>query len=164
MIATILRCRVCESVEPASGRDRCARCDGPQDVTYEWDALRGSVTRESLAAGPASMWRYAAMLPVQAQAGAPGWTPLVQADRLSEQLGIDLWVKLENENPSGSFRTGSPPSPGRRPPSSGSRRSAAPRRATSATPSPRRRRCGEWTRSCWRPRASRARWAHTSCP
>jgi threonine synthase len=91
-------------VAPAGAADRCERCDGPQDVVYEWDELRGAVTRETLAAGPASMWRYSALLPVGGAAPSPGWTPLFRADRLSEQLGIDLWLKLENANPSGSFK------------------------------------------------------------
>lgn len=104
MIAAALRCRVCEAVAPAGAADRCERCDGPQDVVYEWDALRGTVTRDTLAAGPQSMWRYAPLLPVRGAAATPGWTPLVRAERLSEQLGIDLRLKLENENPSGSFK------------------------------------------------------------
>jgi threonine synthase len=104
MIAAALRCRVCEAVAPPGAADRCERCDGPQDVVYEWDELRGTVTRETLTQGPASMWRYSALLPVGGEARSPGWTPLVRADRLSEQLGVDLWLKLENANPSGSFK------------------------------------------------------------
>jgi len=104
MIAAALRCRVCEAVAPAGAADRCERCDGPQDVVYEWDELRDTVTRDTLAAGPGSMWRYSALLPVSGAAASPGWTPLVRAEGLSEQLGIDLWLKLENANPSGSFK------------------------------------------------------------
>jgi threonine synthase len=33
-----------------------------------------------------------------------GSTPLVQAPRLSERLGIDLWLKVEGANPTGSFK------------------------------------------------------------
>jgi threonine synthase len=33
-----------------------------------------------------------------------GSTPLVHADVLSEELGLDLWLKLESMNPTGSFK------------------------------------------------------------
>jgi threonine synthase len=33
-----------------------------------------------------------------------GSTPLVRADRLSERFGVDLWLKLEGMNPTGSFK------------------------------------------------------------
>ena len=33
-----------------------------------------------------------------------GGTPLVHAPRLTEQLGIDLWLKIEGANPTGSFK------------------------------------------------------------
>jgi threonine synthase len=33
-----------------------------------------------------------------------GGTPLVHAPRLSEELGLDLWLKMEGANPTGSFK------------------------------------------------------------
>ena len=33
-----------------------------------------------------------------------GSTPLVRADRISEQLGVEVWLKLESSNPTGSFK------------------------------------------------------------
>jgi threonine synthase len=33
-----------------------------------------------------------------------GGTPLVHADRLSDELGIDAWLKVEGANPTGSFK------------------------------------------------------------
>ena len=33
-----------------------------------------------------------------------GSTPLIRASRLSERYGIDLWLKLESANPTGSFK------------------------------------------------------------
>ena len=33
-----------------------------------------------------------------------GRTPLVRADRLSDRFGVDLWLKLEGLNPTGSFK------------------------------------------------------------
>src|SRR5579862_4620995 len=33
-----------------------------------------------------------------------GSTPLIRARRLSEQTGVDVWLKLEGANPTGSFK------------------------------------------------------------
>ena len=33
-----------------------------------------------------------------------GDTPLIHADRLSERLGADVWLKYEGLNPTGSFK------------------------------------------------------------
>ena len=106
MTETALRCRVCETVTPSQLADQCERCDGPLDVTYDWDALRGTVSRQSITDGPQSLWRYAPLLPVapDGRGLAAGWTPLRRADRLSELLGIDLWLKLETGNPTQSFK------------------------------------------------------------
>ncbi len=52
--------------------------------------------------------RYQAWLPVT-PATPPlslgeGNTPLVRLDRLSRELGLDLWAKVEGQNPTGSFK------------------------------------------------------------
>src|SRR5678815_1755671 len=64
--------------------------------------------RDSIQAGPHSLWRYADFLPLEGAARAPlptGWTPLVKADRLAERLGIgELYVKNETANPTHSFK------------------------------------------------------------
>ncbi len=100
-----LRCRVCEEVAPPEPLDACRRCDGPTDVTYDWDRVARLATREAVADGPDSLWRYHALLPAGARIehGA-GWTPLRRADRLSDALGIDLRLKLEDTNPTRSYK------------------------------------------------------------
>ncbi len=100
-----LRCRVCEEVVVAEPLDACHRCDGPTDVTYDWDRLARLLDRETVAAGPESLWRYHHLLPAGAhvEVGA-GWTPLVHSDELSELLGIDLHLKLEDANPTRSYK------------------------------------------------------------
>src|SRR5262245_2318650 len=98
-----LRCRVCEEVAVVEPVDSCRRCDGPTDVTYDWAHL--AVTPASIAASAPSLWRYHGLLPTVAQVeyGA-GWTPLIDAPTLSDALGIDLRLKLEGANPTGSFK------------------------------------------------------------
>lgn len=108
MPATTLRCRVCETQYPLDPIGVCARCFGPLDPVYDRDEQRRTVSRESIAAGPPSIWRYADLLPVAAPAEqrlAPGFTPLVAAPRLAETLGLgELWLKLDTANPTHSFK------------------------------------------------------------
>src|SRR5437588_8037857 len=106
MSAYALRCRVCEEeVTAAEPLDACRRCDGPTDLAYDWEWVRGHVSRERIEAGPRSLWRYERLLPGGARLDfGAGWTPLVRATRLSELLGIDLHLKLEGANPTLSFK------------------------------------------------------------
>jgi threonine synthase len=105
---TSLSCRVCATEHPLDVVGTCSRCFGPLDPAYDWEQIRGSVTRESLAAGPPSIWRYADLLPVTAPDEArlaPGFTPLVPAPRLAEEIGVrELWLKLDTANPTHSFK------------------------------------------------------------
>jgi len=106
-----LVCRECGHAYPVAATHVCEFCFGPLEVDYDYDALRGRVTHESIAAGPRSIWRYAALLPGldddparRVDLGA-GMTPLVPAPRLGEALGLDdLWIKNDTLNPSGSFK------------------------------------------------------------
>jgi len=106
--ALSLSCRVCATEHPLEAVGTCSRCFGPLDPVYDWDVLRTTVTRESLASGPASIWRYADLLPVSAPAKprlAPGFTPLVPAPRLAAEIGVgELWLKLDTANPTHSFK------------------------------------------------------------
>ncbi len=108
MPAVSLCCRVCATEHPLEATGTCKRCFGPLDPTYDWEALRSRLSRAAIEAGPASIWRYADLLPVTAPPDArlaPGMTPLVPAPRLAEELGIgELWLKLDTANPTHSFK------------------------------------------------------------
>ena len=79
MPALSLSCRVCATEHPLEANGSCSRCFGPLDPVYDWDHLRATVSRESIAAGPLSLWRYAALLPVE----APEDARLARASRRS---------------------------------------------------------------------------------
>jgi threonine synthase len=106
--ATALRCRICSAEHELEAVGTCSRCFAPLDPVYDWDEVERTFTREAIAAGPPSIWRYAPLLPVDAPALprlAPGLTPLVAAPRLAEELGIgELWLKLDTANPTHSFK------------------------------------------------------------
>ena len=103
-----LRCRECGRDYPAEALHVCEFCFGPLEVAYDYDAIRAAVTRESIAAGPPSIWRYAPFLPASPEGAVDlgaGWTPLVRADRLAAELGLgELWIKNDTMNPTGSFK------------------------------------------------------------
>jgi threonine synthase len=106
--ATGLICRECGTPYPEEARYACEYCFGPLEVAYDLEGARGRVTRESIEAGPLSMWRYRDLLPDPG--GEPvdlgaGWTPLRRAERLGEALGLrELWLKDDTRNPTGSFK------------------------------------------------------------
>ncbi len=108
MPATALRCRVCETQYPLDPIGVCAKCFGPLDPVYDRDEQRRTVTHASIEAGPPSVWRYADLLPVAppAETRLPaGWTPLIRAPRLEQELGLsELWLKLDTANPTHSFK------------------------------------------------------------
>ena len=92
-----LTCRECGRGYPASPLHVCEFCFGPLAVDYQYEALKGVVTRESIAAGPPSMWRYKDLLPVEGEVAvghAVGFTPLVRARNLADELGVaEVYIK-----------------------------------------------------------------------
>lgn len=103
-----LRCRECGRGYPVAPQHVCEFCWGPLEVVYDYEAIASEVSRSSIADGPESIWRYAALLPdpggERVDLGA-GWTPLRPAPRLAAELGLDsLWLKLDGLNPTHSFK------------------------------------------------------------
>ena len=92
-----LKCNECGKRygnQPLSG---CPDCLAPLEIAYDLEAARGVFTREAIAAGPANIWRYAALLPIPDgfQPDLPvGFTPLVKATNLGKRIGAtNLYVK-----------------------------------------------------------------------
>jgi threonine synthase len=75
----------------------CDESFTPLEVRYDLEAARSLFTRKSIEAGPANMWRYAALLPIPEgfQPDLPvGFTPLIKAKNLGKRLGAtNLYVK-----------------------------------------------------------------------
>jgi threonine synthase len=106
--ATALRCRSCRTELGLEAIGACPRCFAPLEPVYDPDELARTATRAHIQAGPASLWRYAPLLPVGPPAEqllAAGLTPLVRAPRLAEAAGVgELWLKLDTANPTHSFK------------------------------------------------------------
>ena len=61
---TGLRCRECARPFPAEALHVCDYCFGPLEVAYDYERIAAAVSRERIAAGPRSIWRYRDLLPV----------------------------------------------------------------------------------------------------
>lgn len=104
-----LTCRECGRSYPVSPVHVCDFCFGPLEPAYDYAAMAATVTRESIAAGPQTIWRYAGLLPVEDGAErvdlGTGCTPLIKADHLAKELGIaELYLKNDMANPTHSFK------------------------------------------------------------
>jgi len=87
---------------------KCA-CGGTLLVDYDLERAASSLTRETLAERPFNMWRYHELLPVRDLSRivslGEGGTPLIRLHALEQRLGRGpIWVKREEQNPSGSFK------------------------------------------------------------
>ena len=110
--ATALRalplvCRNCGATRDAGPAAICDQCLGPLEPVY--DPARTLPGRDTIARRPTSLWRYREWLPLE---GEPvhsvdtGCTPLIEAPRLAQRLGIArAWVKNDTvSHPSLSFK------------------------------------------------------------
>jgi threonine synthase len=108
LYATSLRCRECRRQYPLDPIHVCEFCFGPLEVDYDYEAIRRDISREAIERGPASLWRYAHLLPVDPQFRIDlqaGFTPLLRADNLGRALGIrELYLKNDCVNPTWSFK------------------------------------------------------------
>jgi threonine synthase len=103
-----LKCRECGRVYPLDPIHVCEFCFGPLEVFYDYAAIGKVISRERIEAGPPTMWRYADLLPADAQTAVDigtGYTPLVRANNLGRALGLDhLYIKNDCQNPTWSFK------------------------------------------------------------
>ncbi|MEM6613664.1 MAG: threonine synthase [Cyanobacteria bacterium P01_C01_bin.72] len=94
---------------PLKALNVCEETFSPLEVAYDYDEIRRQVSRESIAAGPNSIWRYKAFLPVESENPidvGTGMTPLVKSKRLARRLGLkNLYIKNDAVNmPTLSFK------------------------------------------------------------
>ena len=101
------RCRLCGAEQEGAAVAICEQCLGPLEPLYP--AERDLPDRATIARRPPSLWRYREWLPFE---GEPvlsldtGFTPLVDAPRLAQRLGVArAWVKNDSvSHPSLSFK------------------------------------------------------------
>jgi threonine synthase len=110
MNVTHLECGLC-GLEHEARRllNLCRACGKPLLVRYDLERAQQTLTKESLASRRSDLWRYREVLPVDNDANivslGEGWTPLLRASRLGEDVGIrELYIKDESQNPTQSFK------------------------------------------------------------
>jgi threonine synthase len=108
---TGLQCSVCGQIYSPSEVDYvCPKHgnDGNLDVLYDYDFIATQVRRDDLPV-MGGMWRYKALLPLDASAAVPplmvGETPLYQAEQVAKDMGVrQLWLKDDGRNPTASLK------------------------------------------------------------
>ena len=108
MFADRLDCSRCErTTDAAPGAGVCPRCGSPLFARYAGERPAPELRRAWTRRAP-GMWRFRELLPLR-EGELPvtlgeGGTPLHRAPRLSAELDLDLRVKDESRNPTGSFK------------------------------------------------------------
>jgi threonine synthase len=92
-----LRCRECGKKYPNQPQSYCEECFSPLEVSYDYEALRQTISREAVSRRAFNMWRYSEFLPLP-QGFTPsqpiGGTPLVKSRNLGSRLGVkNLYFK-----------------------------------------------------------------------
>lgn len=104
-----LECSGCRATRTPEGlASVCDVCGQPWLVRYPDRAAPSLTARAEVRRGQ-GMWRFRPFLPLTAQEApvtlGEGDTPLLETPRIGKRLGlVDLWVKDEGANPTGSFK------------------------------------------------------------
>lgn len=104
-----LECRECGRTYRVAPIYVCDFCFAPLEPVYDYREVASRISQDSIAQGPATIWRYVELLPVGSETpridiGA-GYTPLLKADRLGGELGLNnLYIKNDTANPTHSFK------------------------------------------------------------
>ena len=80
----------------------CKECGSILEVTCEPD-----VSKDVFACRKSTMWKYKEFMPVDPAKIVTleeGGTPFCKCDKLGKELGVELYVKVEGSNPTGSFK------------------------------------------------------------
>lgn len=104
------RCVKCgKEYEAVPNLENCS-CGGILDIIYDYDYIKTKLTKEVLSTRTDySMWRYREVLPINEDTeNTPlrvGWSPLYDAQRLADLLGIKkLYIKDDGLNPTSSLK------------------------------------------------------------
>ncbi|PAV08020.1 threonine synthase [Methanosphaera cuniculi] len=81
----------------------CKKCGSILEVEVDVE----NIPRKTFDCRRDNIWKYKEFLPVNAENRVSldeGGTPFCKCDKIGKELGIDLYVKVEGSNPTGSFK------------------------------------------------------------
>lgn len=82
--------------------------DSPWEVVMDPKHIRSRINLDFLRTSPPHMAKYLPFMPISDYKDfvslGEGGTPLIKSTTLGPELGIELFYKLENQNPTGSFK------------------------------------------------------------
>jgi len=108
-----LKCLLCGTEYDSNEvKYNCSKCgdEGVLEIIYDYSKMKKDFNRDTLKKNREfSMWRYLPLLPVDDPVkigpSKVGWTPLYEAKRIREDLGIpNLWIKDDGRNPTASLK------------------------------------------------------------
>ena len=80
----------------------------PWEVVMDLDDIKSKLNLEYFRQSPPSILKYLPLLPIKNQADfitlRESATPLSKAKKLGRSFGVDLMLKVEGKNPTGSFK------------------------------------------------------------
>lgn len=92
-----LKCRECGREYPVDAIYVCEFCFGPLEVAYDYEGIKGVLSRETISSRPQNLWRYKELMPIDGEPTCglnSGYTPLVKADKLAAHIGLkELYIK-----------------------------------------------------------------------
>ena len=80
----------------------------PWEVVMDFEEIKSKINLDYFRLSPPNLLKYLPLLPIEQQTEfvtlRESITPLVQSRKLGKKMGIDLLLKLEGKNPTGSFK------------------------------------------------------------
>jgi len=104
--ATELVCRECGYTTPLHDTAfKCPACGEGLDIEYDYERATELIAKRGLEDRPWNIWRFEELLPIVSRepqsrvGGFSGQTPLIRAERLGAELGLDnLYLKDDSTN------------------------------------------------------------------
>ncbi len=102
-------CAKCKTEYDPTSAPENDDCGGRIDIFLNIEALKEKLSKQKLIARGNSPWKYFEFLPIFEKTNfitlGQGNTPLLKSDRFAKSLGLkNLYLKIETQNPSGSFK------------------------------------------------------------
>lgn len=107
---THLECSSCSAIhDHRVVQNVCTKCGKALLARYDLGRAKRGLDRDVFSKGPASLWRYRALLPVEDDAAVvslgEGWTPILPLKKIGREFSLpELFIKDESYNATGSFK------------------------------------------------------------